>query len=140
MSDRSTFHPLRDRLVGTWALGGYSMTRHDGVVSHPLGAKPVGQILYGPDGYMSALLGEDHGFAGGGEVTIAYAGTYEVDEDEGTVTHVPTVSLISAWRDTTLVRAITFSESGSLLLTTREPVDTPSGPSRAVIEWVRLPR
>jgi hypothetical protein len=48
---------LREQLVGAWTLS--SCVERDiktGVESHPLGERPLGLILYTPDGYMSAQL------------------------------------------------------------------------------------
>ena len=48
---------LRQQLVGAWTLS--SCVERDietGVENHPLGERPVGLILYTPDGYMSAQL------------------------------------------------------------------------------------
>ena len=48
---------LREQLVGAWTLS--SCVERDietGVENHPLGERPLGLILYTPDGYMSAQL------------------------------------------------------------------------------------
>jgi Lipocalin-like domain len=53
MSEKS----LREQLVGAWALT--SCVERDietGVETHPLGERPLGLILYTPDGYVSAQL------------------------------------------------------------------------------------
>lgn len=44
-------------LLGTWKLESWKVTYSDGrPVSYPFGRKPVGLILYTPDGYMSATI------------------------------------------------------------------------------------
>jgi hypothetical protein len=45
---------IRERLVGCWRLVSYRETADGAEASHPLGDKPLGTILYTPDGYMSA--------------------------------------------------------------------------------------
>jgi hypothetical protein len=53
MSEKS----LREQLIGAWMLA--SCVEHDietAVEDHPLGDRPLGLILYTPDGYVSAQL------------------------------------------------------------------------------------
>lgn len=46
---------LRERLVGAWTLTSYVFRDiKTGVEDRPFGERPLGFILYTPDGYMSA--------------------------------------------------------------------------------------
>lgn len=48
---------LREQLIGAWKLVSYEEKPVDGSPSfYPMSEKPVGIILYTPDGFMSAQL------------------------------------------------------------------------------------
>ena len=47
-------------VVGTWRLVSSEGRSSAGDVSRPYGDGPVGLLLYGPDGYMSATLMRPH--------------------------------------------------------------------------------
>jgi len=48
---------LREQLIGAWKLVSYEIRPVDGSPAfYPLGERPMGIILYTPDGYMSAQL------------------------------------------------------------------------------------
>ena len=48
---------LREQLIGAWKLVSYVEKPVDGSAAvHPLGERPMGIIMYTPDGYMSAQL------------------------------------------------------------------------------------
>ena len=76
---------------------------------HPFDPDPKGFLIYTADGFVSAQLmrtgrpafhsldwhrgtPEEHRASGSGY--IAYCGTFEVDEENATVTHKPSVSLL----------------------------------------------
>ncbi len=104
---------LREQLVGAWVLT--SCVERDietGVEDHPLGERPLGLILYTPDGYVSAQLQrrEQLPFADGdplrataeeyaaaGSSYIAYSGRFFVDEDKRSLSHEMAVSLFPNW-------------------------------------------
>jgi hypothetical protein len=49
---------LREQLVGVWALSSFvERDMETGVENRPFGERPLGLILYTPDGHMSAQLG-----------------------------------------------------------------------------------
>lgn len=80
---------LRDGLLGGWELLSFSSRNVDtDEVSHPLGHRPNGLILYTADGYMSAQLARN---ADGGDY-IAYGGRFVVDERTAMVRHDVTIS------------------------------------------------
>jgi hypothetical protein len=46
---------LREQLVGAWALSTFvERDIETGLENHPFGQRPLGLILYTPDGYVSA--------------------------------------------------------------------------------------
>lgn len=81
---------LRDAVVGTWELVSFvARDAGTGEDRHPLGAAPVGLILYTVDGHMSAQLAEPD--MGG---YISYGGRFSVDEDTSTLHHDVTMSMM----------------------------------------------
>jgi Lipocalin-like domain len=108
MSEKS----LREQLVGAWALTSYVVRDTEtGVEDRPFGERPLGLILYTPDGYMSAQLQrpERLPFAGGdlsratpneysaaGSSYIAYSGRFFV-EAENILSHEMAVSFFPNW-------------------------------------------
>jgi len=91
-----------DALVGAWRLVAIESTDEAGAVSHPFGPDPSGQLIYQPNGRMSAQLvrsartrcvSEDNLAATDSEAVAAwrgyvgYFGTFSVDASAGTVTH-----------------------------------------------------
>lgn len=114
-------------LIGTWTLAGFEVIGGDGTVTRPFGDAPVGRIMYGADGAMSAMLGAENRAAFGaraGEVSdaawaaaarmfVAYAGTWQRDGD--IVRHHVAVALIPDWIGTTMERTIGQWEGGLTL-------------------------
>ena len=104
---------LRDQLIGAWKLVSYEERPVDGSPSfYPMSEKPMGIIMYTPDGYMSAQLmrpGRRKGSSGDmfkGALEeyadeaigyLAYSGPFHVDEVTSTLTHSMTVSLFPGW-------------------------------------------
>lgn len=100
------------RLVGAWRLVSYEARQDDGTVDHPMGRDVAGLLVYTPDGHVSMQVMRPgrprfaSGDIGGGSPReleaaasgyFAYAGTFEVDEAEGTVTHRVELSLVPNW-------------------------------------------
>jgi hypothetical protein len=78
-----TFAQTSTSIGGTWSLVSLSEDHH-GQISHPLGDKPLGQVIYGEHGYLAViLLAGDREKKPGNPLTpvgpgIAYYGTYTV--------------------------------------------------------------
>lgn len=87
----------------------YTDEHENGDETQPFGPNPQGFLIYTADGFVSAQLMEPgrppfhssdwhHGtpeeYRASGSGYIAYCGTYEVDEEKATVTHIPSVSLL----------------------------------------------
>ena len=105
---------LRDKLIGAWMLVDVVREPVDGSppARRPHGERPVGLILYTADGFMSvqimdpdrqpvassdwsALSSEEYADEARGY--FAYAGSFDVDEDRGIVTHSVQVALFPGW-------------------------------------------
>jgi lipocalin-like protein len=142
-------------VVGTWRLVSSEGRSSEGDVSRPYGDVPVGFLIYGADGYMSATImrpGRPH-FASGDrargsaeEVRLAsegflgYCGTYDVDESRGVIVHHVAAADFPNSVGTDLVRRFSM-ENGTLVLET-QPVPragktwvfrlvwAPAGPAR----------
>jgi len=98
-----------NRLVGVWSLVTYTDEHEDSDDTQPFGPTPEGFLIYTADGFVSAQLmkpsrpafhsadwhhGTPQEYEASGSGYIAYCGTYEVDEEKATVTHIPSVSLL----------------------------------------------
>jgi hypothetical protein len=109
MSEKS----LREQLVGAWTLS--SCVERDietGVENHPFGERPLGLILYTPDGYMSAQLQRPERppfaegdllratpkeYAAAGSSYVAYSGRFFVDEGKKSLYHENAMSFFPNW-------------------------------------------
>ncbi|MBA3745072.1 lipocalin-like domain-containing protein [Sporichthya sp.] len=132
-------------LIGTWTLEAFEVVAGDGAVSTPFGEAPLGRIMYGADGTMSAMLcapdrepfgaraGEasDAQWAEVARMFVAYAGTWSRDGD--VVRHQVAIALIPDWIGTTMERAV--GERDGRLTLTVEP-RTPGGRAQRLI-WAR---
>ena len=145
----------RERLIGCWRMVDWKVILDNGVEDDlpPLGkARDGGGILiYGAAGMMSAMLSRQQrppfldGSLDGGTVEeraaafqtiISYAGTFEVDEEKGEVTHIVSYATHPNLVGQRMLRICIFSGD-------RLKLDTPSmimgGKSRAShIEWERV--
>lgn len=133
-------------LIGTWTLVGFEVIAGDGSVTRPFGDAPIGRIVYGADGTMSAMLGapDREAFGGrAGEATdaewataarmfVAYAGSWERDGD--VVRHHVAVALIPNWIGTTMERTVGAWDGG---LTLSVEPRTPGGRTQRLL-WARL--
>ena len=120
-------------VVGTWRLVSSEGRSSAGDVSRPYGDGPVGLLLYGADGYMSATLmrPDRPPFASGdrlrgtpeevrlaSEGFLAYCGTYDVDAARGIIVHHVTAADFPNIVGTDLVRHFAL-ENGHLVLETQ---------------------
>jgi hypothetical protein len=118
MSERS----LREQLVGAWALSSFvERDIETGVENRPFGERPLGLILYTPDGYMSAQLqrpdrdafadgdllrATPEEYAAAGSSYIAYSGRFFVDEAKRSLSHEMAVSFFPNWLGRRQVRLV----------------------------------
>ena len=120
-------------VVGTWRLVSSEGRSSAGDVSRPYGDGPVGLLLYGADGYMSATLmrPDRPPFASGdrlrgtpeevrlaSEGFLAYCGTYDLDASKGLIVHHVAAADFPNIVGTDLVRRLVM-ENGHLVLETQ---------------------
>ena len=97
------------RLLGVWSLVNYTDEQSGTEDTLPFGPDPEGFLIYTADGFVSAQLmrtgrpafhssdwhdGTPEEYQASASGYIAYCGTFEVDEENATVTHIPSVSLL----------------------------------------------
>jgi hypothetical protein len=143
---------LRERLVGAWRLVDVVKETVDGSPGgRPHGDRPTGLILYTPDGYMSAQI-MDPGrrpissadwsaltpeeYADEARGYFAYAGSFEVDEERGTVTHSVEVSLFPGWVGGAQLRVVEL-DGDHLVLGGASPEMSGGRLVTTRISWVR---
>ena len=142
---------LSDRIVGAWTL--LSWSRFLGDVEEPglLGRDAVGQLLYSPEGYMSAHLmrrvrtrfatDDVAGSPDPLERAAAYdgyqgyCGRYEVDEAGSFVVHRVTLSSNPNWTQSMQKRFVEFV-GGRMKLTT-PPILGRGKQATVVLIWER---
>jgi hypothetical protein len=125
----------KEQFIGTWTLVSTEHRHSDGQLTYPLGREPVGIIMYDAKGYISVqLMHPDRpAFASGDmdngtpteiksafEGFVAYFGTYEVNEEKGTVTHHVEGSLFPNWVGSAQRRFFEFS--GNRLTLSTPPI------------------
>jgi hypothetical protein len=126
-----------NRLIGVWRLVTY-IDEHEGSNdTQPFGPNPQGFLIYMADGFVSAQLmkpgrsvfhsadwhhGTPQEYQAAGSGYIAYCGTYEVDEEKATVTHIPSVSLLPNLIDGRQCRSIDLQGDRLVLRAAGAPV------------------
>jgi hypothetical protein len=114
---------------GAWRLVQWEVTVDGGTSSYPMGEDARGQIIYSPDGHMSAILCSaerkpfdalqfHQGTADERDraalTYVSYAGTWDLLED--VVTHHVDFALFPNWIGTDLIRTVAW-EGADLVLT-----------------------
>jgi hypothetical protein len=120
-------------VVGTWRLVSSEGRSSGGDVSRQYGDAPVGLLLYGADGYMSATLmrpdrppfasndrlrGTPEELRLASQGFLAYCGTYDLDAANGIIVHHVTAADFPNIVGTDLVRRFVM-ENGHLVLETQ---------------------
>jgi hypothetical protein len=138
----------KEQVVGAWKFLSLKATKPDGEVIHPYGEDLYGMLVYTASGHMSFLgmrrdrpqFASDDAFEGTPEEIQeafegfdAYCGTYEVDEEKGTVTHHVEGSRLPGWVGTDQVRHFRLS-GNRLILTASFPVKGEMWDLEAVLE------
>jgi hypothetical protein len=143
---------LRARLLGAWRLIDAVAEPVDGSPpQRPHGERPVGLLLYTPDGHMAvqimaavravpasadwtALTTEE--YAAEARTYFAYAGTFEVDESACAVTHHMAVALFPRWVGDGQQRVVEL-DGDRLVLRSAAPAMTGGGLATIRISWER---
>jgi hypothetical protein len=112
-------------LIGVWSLVSDVARSSTGQQVFPLGEDPTGQLIYSPTGHVAVtmarrgrprfaspdtLAGTDEEIKEAFMGFEAYAGTYDVDLEAGTVTHHIQVSKYPNSEDTSQLRHFKLSE------------------------------
>lgn len=115
----------RRRFIGSWRLAQARLVTPARSIDHPYGKNATGRLIYDGDGYMSAQIIADAGAYG------SFFGTFDVDPENGIVTHTIEGSSQPRQAGTKQRRRFRFS-SDTLTL----EGDAPEG--RTVTVWQRL--
>src|SRR5580693_3511564 len=149
-----TVEPISSRLVGVWSLVAYTEEKEGQKSTNPLGPKPVGFLIYTPDGFVSAQLmkpgrsafqsrdwhqGTPEEYVESGNGYIAYFCSYDVDETNETVTHIPAVALLPNLIQKRQLRALTLN-GDRLTLRTSSAADVEGALVTSHLEWQRIAR
>jgi hypothetical protein len=141
----------KDKFVGTWKLVSFEARRSDGQVAYPFGRDVIGVINYDTRGNMSvqvmrsdrpAFAVNDFQKGTPEEIRVAfegfsaYFGTYDVDEEEGTVTHHLKGSWFPNWIGSDQIRFFEFSGNRLTLRTSSIQVGGVVGTSQLI--WERM--
>jgi len=117
-----------------------------------MGERPMGIIMYTPDGYMSAQLmrpnpghfasrdwfkATPEEYERVASTYFAYAGAFQVEEEKKIVTHFVLVSLFPNWIGQKQQR-IASIEGDLLHLSTASPIQSGGQSVNAYLEWRRV--
>jgi Lipocalin-like domain len=143
---------LRERLIGAWKLVSYEEKPVDGSAPfYPMSEKPMGIIMYTPDGFMSAQLmhpdrknfasgdwfdGTDAEYKEEATTYIAYTGPFHVDEEKQTLAHTMFISLFPNWTGQTQPRVVKI-EGDLLHLSTAAPIMSGGKKVNSYLTWKR---
>jgi hypothetical protein len=152
MTDRH--RTIYDRLVGTWYLVDFverTTNGNLGPVERPFGPNPSGILIYTADGHVSVQLmkldrplfasgywleGTPEEFFDEATGYLAYAGTFDVDEQTETVTHHMAVALFPNWAGGKQERKVVL-QGDELTLKTGEYNSPSGGRLLAELTWSR---
>lgn len=141
----------RDALVGTWTLASWEVVDSTGAVDRPFGEKPIGYIIYSPEGYMAvAFMPPGRLLFGAADILggtpdekcaaigtyISYCGRYEVVGDR--VCHHIQLSLFPNWTGVTQERIVSLS--GDTLRISTPPLLIKGKVQTAHLAWKRARR
>ena len=126
-----------DRLIGRWHLLSWSARAGDGAVTHPLGDRAEGSLIYTAGGWVSVQLADadraslptTDPLRGGSEAEraaaystySAYCGTYRLEGD--VVVHQVLLSLFPNWVGKELRRKVQVSGDDLVLRTPPQEID-----------------
>jgi len=140
----------KEQFTGTWKLVSSEFRHSDGQLTYPFGRDAVGIIMYDANGHVSVhmMRPDCPAFASGDlhdgtpmeiksafEGFVAYYGAYEVNQEEGTVTHHIEGSLFPNWVG--LAQRRFFEFSGNRLTLSTPPILVGGQQITAVLIWER---
>ena len=139
--------------VGTWHLVDVHFYKANGDIVKLYGEQPRGMLMYDAHGHMNGqvmqrerprlpkgrhtqnALDEYHAILRG---YIAYFGTYESDENAGTLTHHVHGSLIPDWVGTDQIRLYEFRNHNKQLILRTPPAELRGDTLAGELIWERL--
>jgi len=122
----------KKQLLGTWQLIAIEAQTSEGEKIYPFGDSPTGLLMYDPNNLMSVVLmraerkkfeSNDPFNATAEEITgafhglEAYCGSYQINEDDKSITHYVQASRFPNWEKSEQIRFYNFNNN-SLTLTT----------------------
>jgi hypothetical protein len=140
----------KEQFIGTWKLISHKHRQSDGQLSYPFGRDAVGIAILDANGHYSAQIMRPDlpAFASGDrlkgtpaeiksafEGSFAYFGTYEVNQEKGTLTHHVEGSSFPNWVGTEQKRFFEFS--GNRLTASTPPILWGGQYITAVLIWER---
>ncbi|HAK59112.1 MAG TPA: hypothetical protein DCO77_01845 [Nitrospiraceae bacterium] len=141
---------IKDNFVGIWRLVSSEFKQSDGEIAYPFGNDTVGMLIYDESGHMSvqfmrserpAFVSNDLRNGTPEEIQaafdgyVAYFGTYEVNEEDGTVTHRIRGSLFPNWVGQNQKRFFAFS--GNRLTLKTPPMPAAGTTVTGILVWER---
>ena len=141
---------VKDNFVGVWRLVTCEFKLSEGGTVYPCGKEAIGMLIYDEHGHMSAqAMNPDRPIFVSGDIRkgtaeeikaafdgyTAYFGIYEVDEEEGTVTHRIRGSLFPNWVGQDQKRFFEFS--GNRLTLKTPPIPAAGRMVTAILVWER---
>lgn len=140
-----------ESLVGTWKLLVLELRRSDGELHNPVGAHPIGQLIYDGAGHFSSQMMRPHRpfFASGDQLAgtpeevratvegyVAYSGTWEVDEARTTITQHVECSLFPNWVGTKQKRF--YKLAGNRLFVSTPTISVGGVLVTALVVWEKV--
>jgi hypothetical protein len=140
----------KKKFIGTWKLVSFDMQHPDGQRTYPLGKDAAGIIMYDANGRMSVQImrpdrpefASDEQLGGtpaeiktAFEGFVSYFGAYEVNQEEGTVTHHVKGCLFPNWVGKAQKRFFEFS--GNRLILSTPPVLWDGQQVTGALTWER---
>jgi Lipocalin-like domain len=140
----------KNNFVGAWRLVTSEFKRSEGSTAYPYGKEAVGMLIYDEYAHMSAqIMNPDRPIFVSGDIRkgtagevkaafdgyTAYFGTYEVDEEEGTVIPRLRGSHFPNWVGQDQKRFFEFS--GNLLTLKTPPIQAAGTVATGILVWER---
>lgn len=146
---------IREKLIGSYRLYDWKIVDGDNLLDATLGPMEQchGILLYTKEGYMSVWLSkkERSTFAsraidGGTEEEKlqaydsfhSYAGTFEIDEENETVTHFPQMAAFPNVIDKALTKKLVMEGDTIKLLDTNIKFEGPNAGRHSYVMWERI--
>ena len=141
---------VKHNFAGVWRLVTSEFKRSDGSTAYPYGKEAIGMLIYDEHGHMSAqIMKPDRPIFVSGNIRrgtaeeikaafdgyTAYFGTYEVDEEGGTVTHRVMGSYFPNWVSQDQKRFFEFS--GNRLTLKTPPIPAAGKMVTGILVWER---